>query len=259
MVIEPLFKGVCSVFVSVSSRCFAEMDFAEACHQVVELEFDRLEIWLDESSKHLKPSQVAASPETFASQFRDQNRIPAIAFDLAHDVSRDVFQGICRASKLLRVTQISVPSSPLGTPFNSEIDRLKDLVKIAGEEGVRVSIRTERGLLSEDLHNAVELCDSVRGLGLTFDPSYYLNPATVDKSMELVAPYIFHTHLRDSTVSDVQVQVGLGEVDFSLLVSVLRKVKYTRALSVELIPGRTDLEQRGLELRKLRMLIDSLL
>ena len=128
MVIEPLFKGVCSVFVSVSSRCFAEMDFAEACHQVVELEFDRLEIWLDESSKHLKPSQVAASPETFASQFRDQNRIPAIAFDLAHDVSRDVFQGICRASKLLRVTQISVPSSPLGTPFNYETDRLKYLV-----------------------------------------------------------------------------------------------------------------------------------
>ena len=115
------------------------------------------------------------------------------------------------------------------------------------------------GRLSEDLHNAVELCGAVRGLGLTFDPSYYVNPATVDKVMDLIAPYTFHTHLRDSSVSDVQVQVGLGEVDFSMLVAVLRKVKYTRALSVELIPGRTDPEQRGLELRKLRMLIDSLL
>ena len=169
------------MFVSVSTRCFSELDFAEACHQIVELEFDRLEIWLDEESNHLKPSTVAANPEQFATQFRDQNRIPAIAFDLAHDVPGKVFQGICRASKFLRVTQISVPSSPLGTPFNSEIDRLKELVRVAGEEGVRVSIRTERGRLSEDLHNAVELCEAVRGLGLTFDPSYYVNPATVDK------------------------------------------------------------------------------
>ncbi len=146
------------MFVAVSTRCFSELDFAEACHQIVELEFDRLEIWLDEESNHLKPSTVAANPEQFATQFRDQNRIPAIAFDLAHDVPGAVFQGICRASKFLRVTQISVPSSPLGTPFNSEIDRLKELVRMAGEEGVRVSIRTERGRLSEDLHNAVELC-----------------------------------------------------------------------------------------------------
>lgn len=247
------------MFVAVSSRCFAEMDFAEACHQVVELGFDRIEIWLDEESRHLKPSEVAASPEQFATKFRDQNRIPAIAFDLAHDVPASVFEGICRASKLLRVTQISVPSSPLGTPFNSEIDRLKELVAMASQQGVRVSIRTERGRLSEDLHNAVELCGAVKGLGLTFDPSYYVNPVVFDKVMELVAPHTFHTHLRDSTVSDVQVQVGLGEVDFSVLVAVLRKTGYSRSLSVELIPGRTDLEQRALELRKLRMLLDSLL
>jgi hypothetical protein len=44
-----------------------------------------------------------------------------------------------------------------------------------------------------------------------------------------------------------------------MLVAVLRKEKYNRALSVELIPGRTDPEQRGLELRKLRMLVESLL
>lgn len=248
------------MFVSASSRCFAELDFAEACHRVVEMGFDRIEIWLDEESNHLKPSEVAASPEQFVNRFRDQNyRIPAIAFDLAHDVPAPVFEGICRASKLLRITQISVPSSPLGTPFNSEIDRLKELVQVAGKQGVRVSIRTERGRLSEDLHNAVELCGAVSGLGLTFDPSYYVNASTFDKSLELVAPYVYHTHLRDSTASDVQVQVGLGEVDFSSLVSILRKVDYQRSLSVELIPSRTDPEQRGLELRKLRMLLDSLL
>lgn len=247
------------MFVAVSTRCFAEMDFTEACRQVTEMEFDRVEIWLDETSNHLKPSVVGGNPEQFATQFREMNRIPAIAFDLAHDVPKSVFEGVCRASKLLRVTQISVPSSPLGTPFNSEIDRLKEMVAVAGEQGVRVSIKTERGRLSEDLHNAVELCEAVRGLGLTFDPSYYVNPAQVDKVIELVAPYTFHTHLRDSTVSDVQVQVGLGEVDFSLLVNVLRRVKYSRSLSVELLPGRTDLQQRGLELRKLRMLIESLL
>ncbi|RLS53964.1 MAG: sugar phosphate isomerase/epimerase [Planctomycetota bacterium] len=247
------------MFVSVSTRCFSEMEFAEACRQIVDLEYDRLEVWLDEESSHLKPSTVAANPEQFAKRYVDQNRIPVIAFDLAHDVPSAVFEGICRASKYLRVTQISVPSSPLGTPFNSEIDRLKTLVRIASAEGVRVSFRTERGRLSEDVHNAVELCGAVKGLGLTFDPSYFLNPALLDKVFEMIAPHTFHTHLRDSTLSDAQVQVGLGEVDFSALVAILRKCGYSRALSVDLIPGRTELSQRGLELRKLRMLIDSLL
>ena len=53
--------------------------------------------------------------------------------------------------------------------------------------------------------------------------------------------------------------MGLGEVDYSRLISQLAKEGYDRALCVELIPELTDAESRALEMRKLRMLLDSLL
>ena len=54
-------------------------------------------------------------------------------------------------------------------------------------------------------------------------------------------------------------QVGLGEVDYNRLITQLKKAGYNRALSVELIPQFTDPATRPLEMRKLRMLLDSLL
>ncbi len=157
----------------------------------------------------------------------------------------------------MRITQVTMPAAPHGTPFNSEIDRLKGFVKAALLEGVRVSLKTEKGRLTEDLRTAVELCAAVPGLGLTFDPSYSLR--LPEKTFELVLPRIFHVHLRDSTPEQVQVQVGLGEIDYSDLIAALGKVQYNRALSVEWLPELGDVDQRALELRKLRMLLDSLL
>ena len=54
-------------------------------------------------------------------------------------------------------------------------------------------------------------------------------------------------------------QVGLGELDYSRLISQLRRVSYTRALSIELLPDLMQDLQRPLELRKMRMLLESLL
>ena len=70
---------------------------------------------------------------------------------------------------------------------------------------------------------------------------------------------MYHVHLRDSSEKELQVQVGLGEIDYSRLIAQLQREGYNRALSVELIPSLTDASSRMLEMRKLRMLLDSLL
>lgn len=246
------------MFVAASTRCFAELDFWQALHQITDLEFDKVELWLDQRGA-LKPSELVAHPEDFVAQLRDQTRLSPVALTLAHDVDGKTFTGLCNLGKSLRITQLVVPSSPLGTPFNSEIDRLKELVSTALTCGIRVGIKTEAGKLSGDAHTAVELCQAVDGLGIAFDPSYFLAEKSFESILELVAPHTFHVHLRDSTPSQVQVQVGLGEIDYSKLISQLERRRYERALSVEIIPELMDIEQRPLELRKLRMLIDSLL
>lgn len=246
------------MFVAASTRCFAEMDFWKALDQIADLEFDKVEFWLDENGA-LKPSQLVKNQEDFLLRFRDKTRLSPVAMTLAHDIDADLFAGLCRIGKILRITQVVVPSSPVGTPFNTEIDRLKGMVEIAAVEGIRVGLRTQGQSLSGDARTAVELCQSVKRLGLAFDPSYFLDERIEETVVDLVAPYTLHVHLRDSTKDQVQVQVGLGSIDYSRLISQLERQRYDRALSVELFPEVEGLANRPLEMRKLRMLIDSLL
>ncbi|MFT5324589.1 MAG: sugar phosphate isomerase/epimerase [Planctomycetaceae bacterium] len=247
------------MFIAASSRCFSNLKFEEACEHIVHLEYDRIDIWLDESSNHLKPSEVAGDPEAFVLRYRDLSRLTPVAFTVAHDIDTETMKGLCATAKLLRVTQITVPSSPIGTPFNSEIDRLKQFVAIGNEAGILISIHTKGGQLTEDPHTAVELCQSVRGLGLSLDPSYYICGVHSNQSWDQVFPHVYHTLLRDSTDKQVQVQVGLGEVDYARIMQLLEREDYRRALSVDFDCTQLDHETLALEMRKLRLLLETLL
>ena len=252
-------KGVFGVFVSASSRCLANRPLFEACSVLTDLGFDKIELWLDESGDHLKPSELTGDPDGFSARLRDNTRLTPVACHLAGDVTADVMEALCKAAKLIRVAQITVPASPLGTPFNTEIDRLRDFVKIGGENGIRISIKTEIGHLSEDPRTAVELCQSVNGLGITLDPSHYICGPHAGESYDQVFPYVYHVQLRDTSPQELQVPVGLGEVDYNRLISQLQKENYRLALSADLDGTGLDADTLALEMRKLRMLLDSLL
>lgn len=247
------------MFVAASTRCFCEKTFEEACFQISELEFDKLEIWMDDQSGHLKPTEIAADPERFFSRYKESTRLTAVGLYLEHDVPLTVLTGLSKLAKMMRVTQITIPASPLGTPFNTEIDRLRGFVNVTSQDGIRLSIKSQTGRLTDDPHTAVELCQSVRGLGITLDPSYYICGPNRGKSYDQVFPYVYHTHLRDTTPTQLQVPVGLGEIDYSRLISLLRRENYQRALSVDILPDLVDDASRLLEMRKLRMLLDTLL
>jgi sugar phosphate isomerase/epimerase len=247
------------VFVSASTHCFADRTFEDACGLFGELEFDKLELWMAEDGPHLRPSEVANDPEQFFARYRETTRLTAVGFCLGHDVPAATLAGITKAAKMLRITQITIPASPLGTPFNTEVDRLREFVRLTSADGIRLSIKTEAGFLTEDPHTAVELCQAVRGLGLTLDPSYYMIGNNAGRSYDQVFPYVYHTHLRDSTSQSLQVQVGLGELDYTRLINQLKRQGYSRALSVDILPSPENAGERPLELRKLRMLLDTLL
>ena len=53
--------------------------------------------------------------------------------------------------------------------------------------------------------------------------------------------------------------VGLGEVDYSRMISQLHRFNYNRTLSVEILPELLGDSERALELRKIRMLLETLL
>ena len=86
----------------------------------------------------------------------------------------DEFTACCKLAKSTKVVTLVVPASELGTPFNQEIERLRELVKIASQDGILVGLKTEVGTSTENPDTAMALCDNVKGLGLTLDPSHYI-------------------------------------------------------------------------------------
>ena len=97
----------------------------------------------------------------------------------------------------------------------------------------------------------------VTGLGITLDPSHYIYGPHSGVEYEQVMKHVYHVRLRDTTKDQLQVRVGQGEVEYGRLVNQLHKVRYDRALCVDIQPT-PDVDQLT-EMRKIRLLLESLL
>ncbi|MFN9719937.1 MAG: sugar phosphate isomerase/epimerase family protein [Planctomycetota bacterium] len=245
--------------IAASTRSLWDLAFPAACLQIQELGFDKVEIWLNEDFDQLKPSQVARDPETAAGLMREASRLTGAAVFLESEVDLPTFAGVVRFAKFLRIAQLTILASPKGTPFNTEIDRLRERNAACQQEGIRLSILTKSGTLADDPHTAVELCQSVKGLGITLDPSYFICRPNGPIDFEVVFPYVLHLHLRDTSPKELQVLGGLGEVDFNKIVNSLRNQNFARSMSIDLLPHTMEGEDRLREMRKLRLLMVSLL
>jgi sugar phosphate isomerase/epimerase len=249
------------VFVSASTECFPDLSPDEILEAMVDLGFTAIELPIHESGAWLKPSDVQADLERSVHFCRDTHRlnIAALSVELGRD--RELyyahFASCCRLAKAIKVVTLIVPSAELGTPFNEEIERLRKLVEIASLEGVVVGVKTQIGCMTQDPDTAVVLCDNVKGLRLTLDPSHYVAGPHQGGNIDKVMKYVQHVHLRDSTKTKLHVRVGQGEIDYGKLIQQLAKVGYDRALSVHMTPIE-GFDHRA-EMRKMRLLLDSLL
>lgn len=248
------------MLVSASTDCFNHLSLPEAIARLGDLEFASIEIDLHENG-HIRPSQIEANFEKTATLCHSTHRLNVIAYSVDIQAEGEEyyrqFRAICRLAKATKVVTLIIPSSELGTPFNEEVERLRRLVDLATLEGARIGMRTQIGCLTEDSDTAVVLCDNVKGLGLTFDPSHFLCGPHPHRSVEKLMKYVYHVHLRDSSKDQLQVRVGQGEIEYGRLISQLQSVGYDRALSVS-ITEMKDVDHPG-ELRKLRLLLESLL
>ena len=249
------------MLVAASTECYQGRPLKEALTKISDLEYTNVEIAIHETGGHMKPSEIAADLDAAVDTCRDTERMDIVAFSVHIQATGEEFYrqftAICRLAKAVKVVTLTVPSGELGTPFNEEVETLRRLVHIAQLEGVRIGIRSQIGRLSEDPDTVVVLCDNVKGLGLTLDPSHYICGPHSHKNIEKLMKYVFHVHLRDSKKGQLQVRVGQGEVEYGRLVSSLQKVHYSRALSVN-IQEMPDVDHM-VELRKMRLLLESLL
>jgi sugar phosphate isomerase/epimerase len=249
------------VFVSASTDCFPDLSFNAAIDRIGDLEYTAVEIAMFEDRDQFKPSYVLANLEQSIEHCRNTRRLDVVAFDTrisaTGEAHYDQFLALCRLAKAVKVVTLTVPSAEVGTPFNEEVDHLRRLVDIATMQGVRVAIKSQIGRLSEDMDTVTVLCDNVKGLGLTLDPSVYIYGNAQGRAIDKLMKYTFGTQLRDTNKNGFQVRVGQGDVEYGKLISQLQKVKYNRALTVYI--SETEGVDHAGELRKLRLLLESLL
>jgi sugar phosphate isomerase/epimerase len=115
------------------------------------------------------------------------------------------------------------------------------------------------GRISQDPDTAVVMCDNVKGLAITLDPSHYVCGPHRGNSYDQVLKYVCHLQLRDTSKQQFQVRVGQGEIEYGRLTTQLSKFKYNRALCVDIVEmPETDVDHPA-EMRKMRLLLESLL
>jgi len=250
------------LIVSASLDCFPDSPRDEILPTLVDLEYSAVELPLrEEGFSWIKPSAVLASLDQAMEACRDTCRltISSLCFETnaEENLYYEQFAACCKLAKALRVVPLIVPGAELGTPFNAEIERLRELVRIASIEGCLVALQTQIGCMTEDPDTAVVLCDNVKGLGLSLDPSHYIAGPRQGRDFSKVIPYVTHIHLRDSTKNKMHVRVGQGEVDYGRLISQLSNAGYDRALTVHM-PPIEGYDHRA-EMRKMRLLLESFL
>lgn len=251
------------MFVAASTDCFPQLGLDSAISRLLDLEFSRIEIGIREHDGALKPSQIMSNLDDAIQLCRETHRLKPIAYAVELDTKGaeyyEQFAACCKLAKATRVVLISVRGAEQGTPFNAEVERLRELVRIAAVEGVLVGVKNEVGRITQDADSISVLCDNVKGLGLTLDPSHFVAGATRAPNYDQIMKYVYHVHLRDSTKEKPQVRVGQGDIEYGRLITQLNKAGYNRALCVHIADEHEPGVDHNAELRKLRLLLESLL
>jgi sugar phosphate isomerase/epimerase len=254
------------LFVACSTLCFTREPLESALRHIAELEFDKIELAIVEGGAHLRPSEVAENADAAIQRLRQGPSLTPAALavefgDLAPDspVLRKRFEAMCRLAKPLTVAVLTIDAAPLGTSFDDEVVRLTTLTGIAMREGLVLAVTTHSKTLTSDPAVAVELCKVVPGLGITLDPSHYIQGGI--KDWDAVYPYVKDVQLRDTGKGpgEFQIRVGQGEIEYGRVVSQLERYGYDRALTVAILDGLENPFDVEVEVRKLKLLLESLI
>src|SRR6185295_20327454 len=102
----------------------------------------------------LRPSQVAKDLDKAVAECRDTHRLTPVAYSVEITAPGEEyyqqFSACCKLMKSTKVVAVTVRSGELGTPFNTEVERLRRMVAMASLDGVQVGIKTEVGRLTQD-------------------------------------------------------------------------------------------------------------
>lgn len=251
------------MFVTCSTLCFGAKPLEEVFASMVELQFQRYELILDENGPHLKPSAICDDFQKACNLLKSTPGLIPSAFTVylrSEDpsVTNQQLIAICKLARHCAVPVINIPASPIGTSIEMEIIRFREIVRLAASDGILVNLIMEQGTLGMDPQAVIRICREIKDLGVCLDPSLeVVNPGI---QMEDLYKFARHLHIRDTGkgISQYQVRIGQGQVDFGKIIHNLEKCNYKRALSIDIQDQPEISFQIEPEIRKLKFLLESM-
>jgi sugar phosphate isomerase/epimerase len=263
---EPTLGEEGAMFIACSTLCFARMPLEQALRLMAELEFSKVDVAIHEDGQHLKPSEVVQDITQAALRIRIGPSLTPAAFNVEFATTDDEqyltqLKAICKLARATNVSLLCIPAGSSGAGLDAEVKRLRPLVHMVETEGLVLTVPTRIGTVTEIPGAARELCERVPGLGLTLDPSHYVNGPHQGESYDEVFPFVRHVHLRDSgkAPGKFQVRVGQGEIEYGRIISQLQRLRYDRLLTVALHDVAEAPFAMENEVRKLKYLLESLI
>jgi sugar phosphate isomerase/epimerase len=244
------------------------MPFAQAVRRMAELEFDRVEYVFGGDSVHdeLKPSRIVERKEASLREIRNVSGLNPSSFDIRFEsadaaAQKQQFEALCWLAKAMMVAVVSVPPLPAPSTLEQETERLGELLAIASRYGVVLTLTTHSDGLTSKPADAAALCRTLPNLGLTLDPSHYVNGPHQSATFDEVFPFVRNVRLRDTgrKPGEFQVKIGQGEVEYARIISQLQRSGYKRGLVIGIEDRADNAFDTEAEVRKLKLVLESLL
>lgn len=252
------------MLVSCTTLCMGRHTLTKVFEAFLELDLNRYELVVHDGSRHVTPEEVVQDPLKVAARLKSAHGLTpgAIFFrESRENLAREKMElkAMAKLARLAHIPLVTILPASIQEPFPKEVERLKELVALAGTEGIQLAVTTQQGSWAGTCASARDLCEKVPGLQITLDPSHLGDVDFAGKDFEPLIKRIVHTHLRDSTKGPlpVQVKIGQGTMEFAKLIQVLEKKGYSRLLSIDI----HEIADSGFavmpEVRKLKYLLES--
>jgi sugar phosphate isomerase/epimerase len=154
------------------------------------------------------------------------------------------FTAVVKLAVRLKAPLINVMAPPAKSDRADMIAKLKVIHKIAADHGIKLTLETHMGQMTEIPADAEKICKEIPGLGLTLDPSHYYAGPNQGKSFDNLYPYVMNTGFRAGgmTPKTIQMPWGQGPIDFAAVVRKLEAGGYKGYYVVEYLEGLGDVD-----------------
>jgi sugar phosphate isomerase/epimerase len=229
-----------AINLTCTSFSFPKLSFERSLKLIALLEIPRYDVGAHLGGGHIEPAEVEANPgavPTLGHGFRDRPVNAADADLRRQNLAR--FRAIVECSAQVGAKGITLlpgvvwPELGRERSFDLSAEALRELVPIARDRGLRLSVEAHMESIAESPREAAQLCDEVPGLQLTLDYSHFLALGYSPSDVHPLLKHAGHFHARQAAPGRLQASAKDGTLNFPDLVGRLKAGGYAGDVCVE--------------------------